>query len=334
MSTLVLTNSRMRSFQACARAHQYRYNEGYRSLAASEALEFGTVMHAGLEAWWKWHMNGLGGGVALSAALVAISSAASRADTFDEAIRCKADVMMLGYDARWSASMEDYEVLAIERSFDTSLLKATGRKARGVRLAGKLDALARRRSDGAILIVEHKTSGADLSPGSTYWNRLRTDSQISAYFDGAASLKVGPIAGVLYDVLGKVSQRPLKATPTELRKYTQAGRLYANQRENDEAIEEFRARIAEAIASDPESYFQRQEVVRLDGEITAARADMHEVAQLIQITGRKGIAPRTVAACHSYGRECEFLEICEGRGSLDDETKFRKLVDIHPELTA
>ena len=81
-------------------------------------------------------------------------------------------------------------------------------------------------------------------------------------------------------------------------------------------------------------YFQRQDVVRLDGEIAASRADMHEVAQLIQITARKGIAPRTVSACHSYGRECEYLAVCESRGSLDDETKFRKLADPHVELSA
>ncbi len=334
MSTLILTNSRLRSFQACARMHQIRYNEGYRSLSASEALEFGTVMHAGLEAWWRWHMNGSGGGVALSAALLAIAESAFKTDTFDESVRAKADVLMMGYDARWSASMADFEVLAVERAFEAPMVKPTGRKARGIRLAGKLDAVVRRRSDGAVLLIEHKTSGADLSPGSTYWSKLKMDSQISAYFDGAASLKFGEIAGCIYDVLGKLAQRPHKATPVESRKFTQAGRLYANQRENDETIEEFRLRIAEAITAEPDSYYQRQEVVRLASEIEASRSDTFETAQLIQLTGRKGIAPRNVEQCHAYGRECEYLPVCSGMGSLDDETKFRRLTDIHPELAA
>ncbi len=191
-----------------------------------------------------------------------------------------------------------------------------------------------------IWIVEHKTSGADLSPGSTYWSKLKMDSQVSAYFDGAASLKVGEIAGCVYDVLGKLAQRPHKATPVELRKYTQptkkepVSRLYANQRENDETIEEFRLRLAAEITSDPESYYQRQDVVRLGAEIEASRRDTFETAQLIQLTGRKGIAPRNVEQCHAYGRECEYLAVCAGMGSLDDETKFRKLTDVHPELSA
>lgn len=334
MSSLLLTNSRLRSFQSCMRAHQYRYNEGWRALVASESLEFGSVMHAGLEAWFRWHMGGGGGGTALSAALLAIADKASQADTFDDATRTKADVLMMGYDARWSGAMAEYEVLAVECSFDVALTRADGRRARGVHLAGKLDALVRKRVDGTIWIVEHKTSGADLSPGSTYWARLRTDSQVSAYFDGAASLKVGEIAGVIYDVLGKLAQRPYKATPVEARKYTQGGRLYASQRENDETIEEFRLRLAEAITSEPDAYYQRQEVIRLDSEIAASRADMHEAAQLIQLTGRKGLAPRSASACHAYGRACEYLEVCEGRASLHDETKFQQLADVHPELSA
>jgi len=335
MTRLVLTNSRLRAFQECIRKHQYRYNEGWRSLVASESLEFGTVMHAGLEAWWKAHQGCLmDPRMALSDALSAIAKAIGSAQTFDDATRAKAEVLMMGYDARWSGAMAEYEVLAVECAFETSLTKADGRKARGVRLAGKLDALVRKRSDGSIWIVEHKTSGADLSPGSTYWSKLRTDSQVSAYFDGAASLKVGEIAGVIYDVLGKLAQRPYKATPVEARKYTQGGRLYANQRENDETIEEFRLRIAEAITAEPDAYYQRQEVIRLDAEIAASRADMHEAAQLIQITGRKGLAPRSVSACHAYGRPCSYLEVCEGRASIDDDTKFQKLTDVHPELAA
>jgi hypothetical protein len=39
-----------------------------------------------------------------------------------------------------------------------------------------------------VLVVEHKTSSEDVTPGSFYWSRLRMDGQVSVYFDGARAL--------------------------------------------------------------------------------------------------------------------------------------------------
>lgn len=54
----VLTNSRIRCFQACRKKHLYRYEMGLRRADAEEreALWFGTVMHAALEAWWRFFL--------------------------------------------------------------------------------------------------------------------------------------------------------------------------------------------------------------------------------------------------------------------------------------
>lgn len=333
MTTLVLTNSRMQTFRLCARLHEVKYNRGYRALTSSEALEFGTIIHAGLEAWWRAHRAGYAA-LALSLAQAAIVEAASKAETIDEGLQVKLELLMFGYDARWSASMGEFDVLEVEQVFEAPIIRPTGRKARGLRLSGKLDALVRRRADGTIWIVEHKSTSADLSPGSTYWARLRLDAQVSVYFDGAASLKHGPIAGCLYDVIKKPELRPYKATPLEARKFTASGRLYANQRAEDETPDEFKVRLIEAVTASPELYFQRQEVVRLESELDASRRDTFETAELIRLTGRRGWAPRSTAQCHAYGRTCELYDLCSGAASLDDETKFRKLDDVNPELTA
>jgi hypothetical protein len=51
----LLTNSRIRCFQTCQRKHYFVYELGIERARKedSEALVFGTVWHAGLEAWWK-----------------------------------------------------------------------------------------------------------------------------------------------------------------------------------------------------------------------------------------------------------------------------------------
>jgi hypothetical protein len=189
-----------------------------------------------------------------------------------------------------------------------------------------------------VLFGEHKTSGADLSAGSTYWQRLRMDPQVSIYFAGGKSIGLD-FEGCLYDVLVRPDQRPAKATPMELRKYTkptktEPSRLYKNQRETDETVEEFRARVAGVVAEAPDAFFARTEVVRLDTELEASALDVEETALQIRAGSQTGIAPRNPGACFLYGRPCEFLDACSGIASLDDDTKFRKTEKIHEELSA
>lgn len=51
----VLTNSRLRCFQTCRKRHFFKYELGIERFDAEEreALWFGTVLHAGLQAWWE-----------------------------------------------------------------------------------------------------------------------------------------------------------------------------------------------------------------------------------------------------------------------------------------
>lgn len=344
METAIITNSRMKAFNACRRLHHYQYVMGYRPILNREAAEFGTIFHAGLEAWWLAFAADLSL-TALSDAQAAIALAARGAESFDEASAVKADLLMLGYHARWSASMADYEVIGVEREFAAPLPTPAGAKrARGLKVAGKLDVLIRKRSDSTVWIVEHKTTTADLAPGSTYWQRLRMDTQVSVYFEGAGVLGHPP-TGCLYDVISKPQQRPLRATPVEQRKYTkekrdkfgtitEASRLYATQRAADETMEEFKARMAEEIATAPESYFQRSEVVRLEHEIEESRRDTYDTAMMIRETKKAERAPRNPDACFLFNRPCDFYEVCSGTAALDDESKFKRLATLHPELAA
>jgi hypothetical protein len=325
MGKALLTNSRLGSARACQRLHRIKYALGYRPKQEAETLRFGTLIHKGEEAWWR-----AAEGERLRDALAAM--AAEESDPFD---LMRAQVMLTGYDIRWGPAMEHYEVLGVETEFRTELRNPeTGRPSQTWELGGKIDVLVRDLRDGLVYVVEHKSSAEDISQGSEYWRRLRMDGQVSVYFEGGRSLGY-EIAGCIYDVLGKPGQKPLKATPLEDRKYTKTSppRLYANQREADETPEEYRERVAEAVQADPERYFQRGMVARLETEMGEALFDVWQLGQQIREAELAGRAPRNPDACVRWGRTCEFFDVCTGVASLDDPSLFRKSERIHPELS-
>lgn len=313
--------------RSCRRKYQLRYELGYRPAQPALELRFGTLCHHGMEAWWKAKAAGLPVAEWLDAALAAmVADTSAQVDAYELA---RAQVMLTGYHERWHA--EPLDVIAVEAAFEGPLTNPlTGAESRTWRLAGKVDVLVRD-AQGRVLVVEHKTSGEDVSPGSVYWQRLRLDGQVSVYFEGGRLLG-HEVAACLYDVLAKPLHRPKLATPVEERKYKKDGTLYATQRDTDETPAEFRERVAAAVAEEPTRYFSRGEVVRLEEEMRDAMTDVWQLAQGLQQDGRLGRAPRNPDACHTYGRACEFWDVCTGAASLEDPLRFIRLTDAHPEL--
>lgn len=336
----LLTSSRLRLWQSCPRAHHYRYEVGLEAVGApAHALAFGTALHAGLEAWWIAIGEG-DVGRALSGALGAAerSLAGAQDEQLDPYDLAKLTAMLAAYDAQWQRWACSTEVLAVERAFSYELVSPWGDVSQTWRVAGKIDALVRL-ADGRVAIVEHKSSSSDASAGSDYRRRLTLDPQVSTYFDGVRAL--GWDADVcLYDVLIKPQIKPLKATPAESRKYTKAGALYANQRETDETPDEYRDRLIAAIAADPDRYLVHAEIVRTEQEREAHLWALWMNACAIDQT-RAGAAhardvravPQHSHACFQHGGGgCQYLPICEGTASARDETRYRRLRVIHPEL--
>jgi hypothetical protein len=383
MTAQLYTSSRLRVIRECLRKHHYRYELGLQT-EATAVMRFGTAGHAALEAWYRAWMAPVvpftGGGILtdteapitaqdrydhlvnrLSAAFAVVD--ASDLDPFD---RIKLRVLIVAYHERWGG--KDWEVLAVEVEFRYYL---------GDReIGGKIDAIIRDRTDGRIYVVEHKTTGADASLGSPYWERLTIDTQVSVYIDGAAMLG-HDVAGCIYDVLKRPAHEPKLATPIENREYTkgkgckrcggsakpgavekgrgsydvvfgsevkivpcdecagtgwkknaagvpEAPRLHANQRDTDEPIDEFEARVVEAIAESPDAFLLRGVVVRLDSELPALRQDLLDAIAVSDT----GLTPRNPDACARGNTMCGYFEICAGRASANDFTRG----SAHPEL--
>jgi len=183
-----------------------------------------------------------------------------------------------------------------------------------------------------LLVLETKTSSEDLTPGGTYFKRLRMDVQIGVYWRAAVQMGMD-IGGIGYDILGRPLLRPLKATPIENRKYTKkTGELYANQRDRDETPEEYGLRCIAAIVAEPDAYYQRAIPVRLFDEQHECAVDVWQTTQTMREARRLNMFPRHPDACFQWNRSCDYLSACAGDVPIDDPLLFRKADRDHEEL--
>lgn len=324
----VLSNSAIACYRECPRKFKHRYVSKRRPRRNSEALRFGSFFHCGLNAWWKF--GGDAAEIRLQAAITAMRARAEeRPEDADPFELVKAEELMLGYTARWGEDC--YEIVAVEKQFDVPLVNPdTGASSKTYRLAGAIDVVVRR--DGKIYQVEHKTTSNDISLGADYWRKVSAlDSQVSTY--QAAMRAIGLEASeTLYDVVRKVGLRPFKATPIESRKYTKDGFLYKTQHESDETPEAFRVRVREDISANPEKYFARGPVVRLEDDEREHAGDVWMTAAMIRESENAKRFPRNPGACEKWGRFCDYFDVCSGNASIDDDSRFRTAERAHEEL--
>lgn len=349
MSLQLLTSSRIKVFRRCAKLHDYEFLQGYRPVEDAEALRFGSLLHKGLEAWWKAlaeHNRGeINENDVLSMAQIAVS------EMPDAFMRVKAHTLLAGYHFRWIE--EDLEPLAVEAEFRAPLINPeTNAPSKTYELAGKLDVIAREASTGRIVIVEHKSTSESFAAGSVYRNALKLNNQISIYFAGAKALGYD-VAEAIYDVIGKPAIKPgsvpltdeqgvkivldangVRVCTKDGKKWRETGDTAAGYvlQTRPETPEEYGARLVEDRVRDPEKYFARIPVVRLEDELREHAFDLWQTAKIMRTSEVTGCAPKNDDGCFRYGRACSFLPVCVRESSLDDSSRYVKLEHVHPEL--
>lgn len=368
--TQLYTASRLRVLRDCIQRHYYQYVLNIRTASTPQA-EFGTVLHAALEAYLvAWKEGRLD--YRLDAALAAIGRS-----TLGHLERSKLRVLVVAYHLRWGS--EPWTVLAVEQEFRYEL--------DDVLIGGKLDGLVRNNETGRTYVLEHKSTGADVTPGSPYWQKLTLDSQVSIYIDGASMLG-HEIDGCIYDVIKRPEHELKSATPADKRQYTlgkgcskcggsaggkkgvvqgrghydvvfasevkrnacegcsgtgwklddegqpQAPRLYSNQRDTDETLDEFEDRLTTEIGERVDEFLIRNVVVRLDSELPRMREDLLASIALERVTSATKLYVRNVDACARYGGMCPFFAACSGTADIDDQILFPRAERSHPELAS
>lgn len=171
---------------------------------------------------------------------------------------------------------------------------------------------------GAVMrtfAMEHKSTSEDVGAGSMFWKRLRLDTQSSNYFDALRDLGYEP-DGLLFDLLRKPGLRPLEVN---------------SKRSAPESPEAYRDRCVADIAADPDKYYQRGIVVRLEDEERDAAHDAWQTAEQIRYSRNAERWPRNPDSCIQYGRPCDYWEVCAGERDIRD-SMFFEAGPIHPEL--
>jgi hypothetical protein len=300
-------------FASCHRAFKFCYEDLKRPIKTSDALNFGTAMHQLLECYW-------------------LGAEAEYPQVDDEYTAMTLKALFEGYRNRWEEyDRNTYDAICTERAFKAPLMNPeTGGISKTFHLAGKIDALAKEKATGKVVIVEHKTTGQDIGPGSDYWRKLPIDGQVSGYYVGAEAIDY-PASKCLYDVIRKPTIKPLKATPEDKRKYNKDGSLSKACRENDETPDEWYERLTADIASRPDYYYARIEISRSDNDLMEYLFDMWAVSREIADAERMNRWSRNSQACSVYGT-CEYFGVCTGEQDIDDVTLFRTAERANEEL--
>jgi hypothetical protein len=240
--------------------------------------------------------------------------------------------MFTAHKERW-ANEPTEEHVAAELPFEIALLNPeTGHPTPIWRLAGKLDRIVRL-ADGRLALKEYKTTSRDFTPGAPYWLRLGLDMQLSIYLLAARELGYD-VGTILYDVTRRPALRPLKATSTDVRKYTKEGKLYANQRDVDETPEEYATRVTASLAADLVKNFARIEIARTDSDLEECRWELWGEQLALRECQRSERWWRNPDSCVSAtGQLCDYLPICQNANlATITPTGFVRVANVHPEL--
>jgi hypothetical protein len=149
----------------------------------------------------------------------------------------------------------------------------------------------------SLWIVEHKTTSSDISAGSVFWSKTEMDAQCSLYVT-AARQSGYDVRGVVYDVLRKPLLRP----------------------KIGESPSDYGSRVMASIAKDPDAYYRRAKVIKLDRELDETARDTWETVQAVDRSISEFSWPRHTDQCVRYNSLCQFFEVCAGRREVSTLT--------------
>ena len=317
----MITQSSLGLYRACPRRYQWRYIKGWRDQTPSDALEIGTLVHRGLDLFWT--------STSWSDARRTLVQESPKFFHSEEGKIYLAQVLAYveGYYTQYN--LDDWETLGVEEDFKIEI--------GGVEFAGKMDARARRKSDGKQFLIEHKTAKfAD----DSYFARLASamNTQLVLYRE-AVRIMSGEDCGLLYDVILKSNSAPTYRADETTGKIPRPRRRKDESEEDFdvrkmslmETLDEYRVRLTQDYIGNPDKYI-RKIITCTEQEHEEALKDILFVAAQIHQSKEHERYPRNSNNCWSYGRNCEYFNICVGVDTPETSGHLELVENLHPEL--
>jgi hypothetical protein len=244
----------IQTYKTCPMKYRIGYVEGIRQTPEPEPFRMGTAWHKGLEvlsAEVGTFVNELDVDsdstlritednrleIAVELATAVYAEVPDYADPTAWAVEREVIANSLAAYAWFYGSASEYETVATELSFELPLVNPeTGHSTPNFKRVGKIDRIVRHKGSGQLLIQENKSTSKSIDSGSTYWQRLRKDTQSKFYIQAARDLQesnsieaVAPgaldqlVSGLLHDVWRKPAIRPSKLTMAESAEFVKTG---------------------------------------------------------------------------------------------------------------
>lgn len=290
-------------FQACPRKFYHRYCNGIESKAEpDDNLKFGTAVHAALE-------HNANKPVATWSVREALAG-------LDADLSSLAAGTIAAYGVHWAGSLR---YAAVELKLETELRNSR------LTLVTILDGVAETEA-GERVVVDHKTT-TRIEPGSWFWEKLALDRQATTYL-WASRIHGYGTEHALWDAIRRPShKRRTEATPAEF--YTRRGKWGAAGDTKPgtgipaESPGQFATRVRDSLLAEPAAYFQRGPVYRRSDELDAGMAEVDAIGAQILDCFDRDEWPTNPQGCFSYGRRCEYFDICAGAASPTDSTLYQ-----------
>jgi hypothetical protein len=239
-----ISASSIAAFKACPQRYRIAYVEGLRVAQEPQPLRMGTAWHKGLEVLSapEGTISGdIGPGnappvritnenrleIAVELATDVYTTVPDWADATEWAV--EREIVACGlaaYSWLYPPGSSEYETVATELEFDLPLVNPeTGRPTPSFRRVGKIDRIIRHKGNGRLLIQENKSTSKSIDSDSTYWLRLRKDTQSKVYIVAARNMNLpqGQPSGLLHDVFHKPQISPKKLTQAESAEFVKTG---------------------------------------------------------------------------------------------------------------
>jgi hypothetical protein len=339
-----LSASSIAAFKSCPQRYRLGYVEALREAVEPQPLRFGTAWHKGKEI-----LKSPGGTLdaAVLAATEVYTTIPDWADATDWAVEREVVANALAAYHWLYSEDQTYETVATEVQFELPLRNPeTGRPTPNMVRVGKIDEILRNKVSGILLIGENKTTSKPIDSASSYWQRLRLDTQSMFYILAAREVHGQPISGLVHEVFHKPQISPKMLTQAESKAFVETGE-YCDQKftveicwpdnanpgvgaaictvdeacanvepgkkEGTFAVREtpgmYGARLLQDMTTRPEYYFARKEVAFTDDQLQEFEEQLWSLQKNMNEMERTGRWFKNEFSCESTFK-CPYCVLC------------------------